>query len=143
MQSGILYRDTLVETRVNILVFAHRLHLCNTLTAYRIKIYILLFNYQQLIYSLSFLFFFSIDSTKYYTNNYNSQIYLFYRLKLTLDQFLVLTLSYSPILYTLMAFYYTYSISLTIFLYCLILHRENSKRKDTRIVEKQLATKQD
>ena len=36
MQSGILQRDTLVETRVNVLMFAYGLYLRSTLTVYRI-----------------------------------------------------------------------------------------------------------
>ena len=36
MQSGILHRDTMVETRVDVLVFAHGPHFRSTSTAYGI-----------------------------------------------------------------------------------------------------------
>jgi hypothetical protein len=37
MQSGILHRDTIVETRVNVLVFTYRLCLRSTSTAHGIN----------------------------------------------------------------------------------------------------------
>ena len=40
MQSGVLHRDTMVEMRVNVLVFAHGPYLRSTSTAHGINMYL-------------------------------------------------------------------------------------------------------
>jgi len=52
MQSGILQRDTLVETRADVLMFAHGPHLRSTSTAHGIALFTFSFSRYYIVGSL-------------------------------------------------------------------------------------------